>query len=105
MYHACPRFAVAPGMVRCAGRVCARRSEHRADAAKVDERNADADRKRRNTINTSFTTLTQATARTPLAKTNATSRATATAMAGVRPMPSKLATETMMPTPVICSCR
>ena len=26
-------------------------------------------------------------------------------MAGVRPMPSKLAIETMMPKPVICSCR
>jgi hypothetical protein len=55
-------------------------------------------------ISASLSTLTQATARTPPANTNPTSKTTATVIAVVRLMVSKLATETMMPMPVICSC-
>ena len=55
------------------------------------------------TISTSLTTLTQATARTPLVKTKPTNTTTQITIAGVLPMASKLATDRMMPTPVICS--
>jgi hypothetical protein len=96
MYQVCPRFAVAPGMVRCAGRLCANAANMRPIPPKWIYGIPMPMETAANTINTSLRTLTQATARTPLAKTKATNRTTEIAIAGVRPMPLKLAIETTM---------
>ena len=47
-----------------------------------------------------FNTLTHATPRTPLVSTNAATIAKAITMAGVRVIPPKLDTSTMIPSPV-----
>ena len=54
-------------------------------------------------IKTSFSTLIHATARIPLAQTNAINNPTETIIAEARPMPPKLALWTMIPSPSICS--
>ena len=53
----------------------------------------------------SFNTLTHATARMPLAKTNPATMTNAINMASGRLIAWKLATSTMMPSPVSCNCR
>ena len=80
------------------GQVCRaavrQRREHATDPAKVDiDANRDCGHAH------------PGHARTTLAKTKATNRTTEIAMADVRPMPPKLAIETIIPTPVIWSWR